>query len=297
LTLEGQGKFLEAEQVQREALASWNKMGQSKSPRALTQLGDFARALMAQKKMADAERLLDETLDPATAKLPASAQLLMLRASLRARDGRWHEAAADESNAFNVEPKYIDIYPALASLLVKSGDFVGYEKFCKQLLAVSAGTSDPYMADAVAKSCLFHPATNLDLVKISHLADIAVTRGAGDSGALPFFQNCKALSEYRLGHFAEAADWAGKAIRAPQSYVLQHACAVLAMADWQLGKKVEARILLAKGNELAPSVMPPGIKQQLGNEWLGWLHARVQLEEAAALIQPETVGSTNSASL
>src|SRR5262249_17343775 len=143
-----------------------------------------------------------------------------------------------------------------------------------------------------AKSCLFSPGADVDLVKISHLADIAVTRGADDSGALPFFQDCKAMSEYRLGRFAEAADWAGKALRGPQRYALQRAYAILAMADWQLGKKAEARTMLAKGNDLAPTVMPPDIAEQPGYEWLGWLHARIQLDEAAALIQAQASDST-----
>jgi len=290
LTLVDQGKFGEAEKVQREALNSWNKMGQSKSSRALAQLGDLARALMGQKKLAEAIRLLDEALGPVAAQSPASGDLLFLRASLRAREGRWQEAASDDLAAFELEPTRMEHYAEIASILVMSGNHPAYEGFCKRLLSASADTTNPYLADAVAKSCLFYPLPDLDLAKISRLADIAVTRGADDSGALPFFQVCKALSEYRLGHFAEATDWAGKAINAPKGYAPQHAYAIMALADWRLGKKTEARVMLAKGNDLVPVVMPAEIAQKLGNEWLGWLHARIQLNEAAALIQPDQAG-------
>jgi len=290
LTLAHQGKFTEAEKAQREALASFNKMGQSESPRALVQLGDLARTLMGQNKMAEAVHLLDDALGPAAVKLSTSAELLFIRGSLRAREGRWQEAASDALTAFELEPTQMEHYAEVASLLVKAGDLAHYEQFCKRLLFASAGTANPYLADAVAKSCLFYPLPGLELEKISRLADVAVTRGADDSGALPFFQVCKALAEYRLGHFAEAADWAEKAINAPGSYAPQHAYAIMALADWQLGKRSEARTFFAKGNELAPTEMPAEIAQKLGNEWLGWLHARIQLDEAAALIQPDPVG-------
>jgi hypothetical protein len=60
----------------------------------------------------------------------------------------------------------------------------------------------------VAKSCLFIPPLDADLPTISYLADVTVTLGIGDAGAMPYFQDCKALSEYRQGHYAEAIEWA-----------------------------------------------------------------------------------------
>ena len=77
----------------------------------------------------------------------------------------------------------------------------------------------------------------MDLQVVGLLADIAVTRGIGDPGAMPFYQDCKALSEYRRGHYAEAVEWAQKPLKIPRIYVHGHAYAVLAMAYWQLGQK------------------------------------------------------------
>ena len=53
-----------------------------------------------------------------------------------------------------------------------------------------------------------------------------------------------------------------------------------------LGKQAEARIMLDNGNLLAPTIMPRIIAQDPGNKWEAWLYARIQLEEATALIRP-----------
>ena len=65
------------------------------------------------------------------------------------------------------------------------------------------------------------------------------------------------------------------------------------MADWKLGKTAEAREMLAKRNELAPSTMPPYLKDTLADTWLTWLFARVQLDEAESLIQTISAGSNS----
>jgi tetratricopeptide (TPR) repeat protein len=137
----------------------------------------------------------------------------------------------------------------------------------------------------VAKACLFLPSSEVNLKVVGLLADIAVTHGIGDPDAVPFFQVCKALSEYRRGHHAEAIEWAQKPLKIPRVYVHGHAYAVLAMAYWRLGEKDEARAMLAKGDTLAPPIMPPSIAEDPGNAWLAWLYARISLDEATALVE------------
>jgi hypothetical protein len=61
------------------------------------------------------------------------------------------------------------------------------------------------------------------------------------------------------------------------------------MADWQLGKTNEARAMLAEGNKLDPKIMPVNVADDPSDLWRNWLYARIQLDEATALIQP---GST-----
>src|SRR6266404_2240722 len=284
-TLEGEGKYAEAETLHREALTSWNQRAGREAPQELAQLEALVRNLMAQKKFADAEQFLDEALTPAVVRQPSSANLLALRVDLKARRGQWQEAAADAALAFEHQPLN-PRYSMVAALLVKTHNRAAYEQLCKRLLTTFADTTDIFVADQVAKSCLFLPSSDVDLKVVGLLADIGVTRGIGDRGAMPFYQDCKALSEYRQGHFAEAVEWAQKPLKIPRIYVHGHACAVLAMGYWRLGEKDEARAMLAKGDTLAPPVMPLSIAEDPGNAWLAWLFARIQLDEATALIQP-----------
>ena len=120
---------------------------------------------------------------------------------------------------------------------------------------------------------------------IGPLADFTVTNGTRETGGLPFFQVCKALSEFRQGHFAEAIEWAQKPVKSSNVQAYGQAYAVMAMAHWRRGEKDAAREMLAKGEAQTPGTLPVQIAESRGNGWLGWLLARIQLDEAAALIQ------------
>jgi tetratricopeptide (TPR) repeat protein len=283
-TLEAEGKLTESEQVRREILAVWRKRGENETPQALSELASLTRVLIAQKKFGDAEQLLDESLTPLVLEQPSSAELLALRVDLKARRGQWQEAAADAALAFEHQPSNAR-YSMVAALYVKTHNRPAYEQLCRRLLTTFGDTTNVYVADQVAKACLFLPSSELDLKVIDHLADVAVTHGIGDPGAMPFFQDCKALSEYRQGHYAEAVEWAQNPLKIPGIYVHEHAYAVLAMAYWRLGQNDEARAMLAKGDTLAPPVMPVRIAEDPANAWLAWLYARIQLDEATELIE------------
>ena len=292
-TLESEEKWLEAEIADRKALASWRKVLGNENPRTLSALERLVHVLMVQKKFDDANQLLDEALTPALMKQPASAALLTLRCGLEACHGQWQEAAADALLAVEHQPLGSDRYAMLAALLVKTHNEVAYDHFRQQLLATCANATNIFVADQVAKASLFLPASDPDLKITSRLADMAVTLGAREEGALPYFQVCKALSEYRQGHFAEAAEWAQKPLSIPGISAHGPAYAVLAMADWQLGKKEEARAMLDKGNSLAPNLMPERIADDAGNAWIAWLFARVSLDEASVLIQTSPANDGN----
>jgi len=125
----------------------------------------------------------------------------------------------------------------------------------------------------------------MDLRLIDHLADTALTIGE-DEWVMPYFQVCKALSEYRQGHFANAVEWAQKSLkRSDVLYLQAHACAVLAMAHGRLGEKAAARAMLAKGNALAPIIFPISKAQDRADAWSGWIFARISLDEGTALVE------------
>jgi len=294
LALEAQGKLTEAEQVHREAIAAWQKGTNKDRLPPWSELESLTRVLVAEKKFTDAERMLDVALTPAIIKQPANVILLNLRVDLRARAARWQDAAADAAIAFQHEPQNYWRFPILAGLFARTQNRSGYEQFCKKILSMYANTSDIYAADQVAKSCLFLPSSALDLKALGQLVDATVSKGAGDGNAIPYFQDCKALFEYRQGHYAEAVEWALKPIKISGLHLYGHAYAVLAMAYWQLGQKEQARAMLAKANSFAPRFMPASIAVDPTNEWQGWLYARIQLDEAAKLIESEHMSENNS---
>jgi tetratricopeptide (TPR) repeat protein len=282
---ESQKKYHEAEDTYRLALDGWRKRNEIESVQGLYALESVARVLMAQKKSGEAEQLLDETLTPALVQSSNSVKLLNMRLKLKARRGQWQQAADDAALAFEYRPSDHKRYPVAAAILAKTQNRTAYEKLRGKLLATWSETNNYFVADNVAKACLFLPSSEADLKTISHLADLPVTLGAADKGAMPYFQICKALSEYRQGHYAQAVEWGQKTLDSPTSASHAHASAIAAMAYWKLEKREEARAMLAKGDLLAPREMPARVAEDTGDAWLAWLYARIQLDEAAALIQ------------
>ena len=286
-TLERLGKHAEAEALRRESLNWWARNAGSEAPQTLDQVEWLARSLIDQKRFAESEKLLDKTLTPDLLAQPSSTKLLTLQIDLFGRRGRWQEATSAAALAFKHHPTDKALFGMLAALYLRSGNRGAYDQLCNTLLKTFAGTSNIYVAEEVAKSCLFAPSPELDLHPVARLANSAVEGVVPGHPAVPFFQDSKALSEYRQGRYAEAVEWAKKPLEKRGSYVHGHSYATLAMAFWQLGQKDEAQTMLKKGEELAPTVMPEKIAGDPGNAWLAWLFARVQLDEATALINSE----------
>jgi serine/threonine protein kinase len=284
LTLKGEGKWSEAEAMQREALVAGRRRGNGDT-RTLADLEGLVRALLAQKMFSDAELLLDEALTPAFVKQPLSANLLALRVGVMARQGRWQEAATDAALALEYQPSNPDCYHTLAPLLAITHNRPAYEQLCRRILAAFAETTNAAVADRVAKDCLLLPSSGIDLQSAGHLAETAVTVGR-DDWAMPYFEVCKALSEYRQGHFHAAADWAQKALnRSDVPYLKAHAYAVRAMALWRLGQKDVGREMLAKGIALTPLSYPVREAEHDADAWSDWIFARISLDEATTLIE------------
>src|SRR6266404_3540803 len=203
-------------------------------------------------------------------------------------EGRWQQAAADASRALENQPAEHYRYHTLAALRAMTRERIAYEQVCKRLVAKFADSANPFVNERVAQDCLLLPDSGADLVLMDKLADTAIKAGSSDA-ALPYFQGCKAMSNYRLGHFSEAIAWAEKGAKSSMDFAQAKAHAVLAMAHWQLGQKDDAGRALAKGEALAPGISPESGVQDLGESWVAWLMARISLDEAAELMR---TGST-----
>lgn len=283
-TLQMEGKLGEAENLEKRALTVWHQRGEQDLPRAIDNVDELTQILVAEKKGLEAEQLLDAALTPAALRIPKSAELLMVRAGLKARRGQWQNAADDGWLAFQIAP-HGGHYAVIGALIAKAQNHEVYQQFCQKLLSMYGGTTSYLTADDVAKACLFLPDDKVDLSTISRLADETVILGSNDGAAMPFLELCKALSEYRRGNYGEAALWGQKSLDGPRSEAHGFATAVLAMADWKLHKENDARTLLAEGEILAPPLMPESAMEDPGSSWLFWLYARIEMDEAELLIQ------------
>jgi len=162
----------------------------------------------------------------------------------KARRGLWPEAAADAALAFEHQPISIRVTPMVAALIVKSHNRTDYEELCKRLLKMSPTQPTSTLLirwRSLPLSSIF--GSDLQVVGLPgrHRSD---ARELEDPGAMPFYQDCKALAEYRRGHLCRAVN-GSKTLNSP--HLCTWTClAVLAMAYWQLGLKVKRERFYAK---------------------------------------------------
>jgi tetratricopeptide (TPR) repeat protein len=227
---------------------------------------------------------------------PTNHWLYFRRGEILGRMGLWSEAAANLRRSIDTEPTNSRPHFLLAPILLFSGDVQGYRQHCQRIVARFAETTDAGVADTMAKACLIHPASGVDLGVVAELAEKAVTLGK-QSEYLPWFEMCKGLAEYRQDHFAGAADWAQKALASSGQLLERDACAylVLAMARTKLKQDGAARGALSKARELLDGKIPKLDGGDLGGQWVDVVIANLLLREARALIEDDGTQGTDTA--
>jgi hypothetical protein len=222
----------------------------------------LVRELRMQKNFTEEEQFLNEVLTPAFVRQTSGATLLSEKVRLLGCQGRWQEALSADTLLTENLPDEVswhhdkaNWYYAQGGLLAITRDRSGYEQLCQKLIAKYGGTANIFVAERTAQVCVLLPDSQVDLLLAEKLADTAVTGGSGDP-LFPYFQECKAMVDYRSRNFPGAIEWADKASKSPLVNVQVQAYAVLAMAQWQLGHSEEARAMLVKGNNLMPPFSP-----------------------------------------
>jgi serine/threonine protein kinase len=275
-----EGKLGEAERMYRQALAIRRTIGLP-TTKVLEQL---EMLLLDHDRFDDADALIKEILPSSDIGGSEYVDLFILRADLFARRGRWKEAARDAAKVVEYHPESHESYHMLAPLLVASGDLEGYQQLCRRIVARFGETSALAVADRMAKDCLILPSAGVDLKPVAVMAEVAVSKGASTPPA-PFYQCCKALAEYRQGHFDGAAHWAELAAKNPFPYSQAEAEAILAMSQYQLKQVEKARIALAKGDTVVAEQLPKLGSHDLGYDWRDWIIVHALLTEAKGLIE------------
>ena len=281
------GDWAEAEAQARLALAvqSEHKDVIPGLSRPLNLLIDL---LLPQGRVAELDSMLAAAaagVDPST---PPGLVILQSRAQFEARTGRWQAAAAKYTRLIEAHPSDHELYHSLAPILVQTGDVPAYRLLCDQIrLHFGATTNDAAIADRMAKDLLILPAAGPDLAVGVRLADVAITLGQGYRGE-PWFHLCKALAEYRQGHFASAIDWSQKAL-VKAGYMHSRdieAYMVLTMAELQQKLPGPAQEAWDKGMATLNANPPDFGSGSLGlHGWVDWLIAEALVKEARALRQ------------
>ena len=271
----------QAENALRESIAIRSRYlnGRPPMPEAI---GPVMQSLVVHKKIRIAEELLNQILTPAALADPAYVDLCTLRAEICARDGNWTAAARDAALLLGRQPENNYRYHMLVPLLVATTNLSAYREACSNIVIRFSQTTNPYIADPMAKDCLILPNGGVDLKPVAEMAKLAVTSGKG-TGSYHFFQCCEALAEYRQGHFVEALDWATESAKNsfPQSQA--EAYAVMAMAHFKLGNIEGARLALTNCNKVLEDRLPH-YGAELGSDWRDWIIAHTLQKEADTLI-------------
>ncbi len=279
-------RFDEAETAAREALAMARKAKGDTHEETLEILRDLIKALLLQHKFEETDQLFADLLPPERVPKPEYSGLLFERCDAHARRGRWQEAADDARVLMKQSPENHDNYHLLAPLLVQLGESAEYQKLCREILVKFGATTDIHIADRMAKDCLILPSPDLDLKAVAAMADVAI-KGGSDTPAAPYFQFCKGLAEYRLGHHEEAVKWAQLASAGSFPDVKACAKAVMAMSQFELGRLEDARGALAECRQLIVEQLPkPG--QELGHEWRESIILQTLRSEAERMIERES---------
>ncbi len=282
-TLEAERQWADAEVAYRESYRRWRERSPGENPQLLSEARSLARVLTAQRKFAEAEQVLDETLTPSWIGRAASADLLVQRARLKARSGRYAEAEVDAFRALELDPRNDDRYLLPAVLLARNGKARAYEDLCRRIASTFMVETDVFAADRLAKASLLMTVPTEALSLAGPLADRVVVLPGGDEYARPFFQLCKALGDYRRGRFVESEEWANRALAGPHAGAHAQASALVALSRIRQGDPAGARAALERAESLAPASMPAAVADDPGDGWLVWLVARITIDEARAM--------------
>jgi eukaryotic-like serine/threonine-protein kinase len=285
--LQRAGKVAEAKENLEEALAIWSSRFSNQTPGIGETLNALFDILLSEGNHAEAEQIFQRVLTPEALGERPNTSLLRACGTYHARTSQWPQAVRDFSKWIKLEPGNHEAYHALTALCVQTADLEGYRRLCNQIRAQFGSiTNDPRICDRMAKDCLVLPPQSDDLSIEARLANAAVTFNEA-SAASAWFQFCKGLAEYRLGHFSAAAEWIQKVLlkvgegstRDVEAYM------VLAMAEQRLNQPDEARKTLALGTRLSARRLPPLASGDIGDGWIDWIFARALIQEATTLIE------------
>jgi serine/threonine protein kinase len=287
--LDREGRRDEALHKRIEALVVRAKLFGSEEPPPSEWLNNVMGTLVQQNQFDEAETVLNKLLPPAAIRNPRFADVIVFRAHILACRGKWAEALPDARLVLQYRPAEANTYHTLAPLLVVTTSLEAYRALCPKIVDRFRGVADPSSADKMAKDCLILPASGADLPSVAAMSETAVTAGKG-MNVYRLFQCCKALAEYRQGHWSEAISLATEAAQESWPYSQGESLAILAMSEYRLNQVADASADLARCEQVVRE-QTPRFGGVLGYDWRDWIIVHALLTEARALIEGQAAPS------
>jgi len=214
--------------------------------------------------------------------IPASCSIFNVLGDQHARHGAWLAAMTNFEKSVKVNPTNQWGFHYLTPLLVMTGQEEPYRRLCAQMLTEFTNTTDPNVAERVAKDCLILPPDPADFGKIARLVEVALGAGSANSD-WPYFQFVRGFLEYRLGHFRDAVEPLREVVaRGEVAARTVEADCVLAMALYRQQQAEPARAALEAARQLAE------VKLQKTDmlDWNDRILAQLLLGEATRVTAP-----------
>jgi tetratricopeptide (TPR) repeat protein len=219
---------------------------------------------------------------------PGEAAVHFERGLLRARLGRWKEAAADFAAGLALDPSDHYHWYRGGFLCLQLGDADGYRRHCRELLRRFGDTQDPMIAERIAKLCSVLPQEGGDLDWPLRLAGRAVDR-TERHGLYPHFLAVKGFADCRARRYEESLDGLQKCEELlPNPLFKAEAALFRTLALHHLRRGEEARRVLDRARELLDG--EPGARADLGEIWFDWIMCQVLRREAEGLIDGKAGG-------
>ncbi len=233
-----------------------------------------------------------EEVFPRVAKLrPTDKQLWIQRVHYLGRTAQWSKAARASARVAELDPDDHATWHFRAGLLARAGDFEGYRKVCRELLARFGGSDSAIVVQRAATACLIAPNGTEDpssvLVKMKRARKKSHI-GAG-SNLATWIDITLALGHYRQGQWDQAVKSLAPFAKVSWDHDVV-AFAIRAMAQHKLNQPDAAQLTLRQARDgLARFNLPgPG---ELQTTWYNWHLAQLVLREAEALIPAAPVAA------
>ena len=254
-----------------------------------------AAILITQQRYVEADKLLDAMAIPPPSVEGASTFRLV--GNLLAIQGRWQDAAERFASLLKVDTldDWNDVtldHQLYGTELVESGELDRYQRFRREMVANFEVSTNGRADWRILKAGLLLPADPALITALSPLARVAerdytvVSRRAGVND--PWGSISMALWKYRCGDYAAAAELCTLCLTNKNEYPVQIQTdrMLLALADWQLGRRAQAQGELELGRDVILDKFknPPGLGNAHQGFWWDWVFAGILMREASALV-------------